>query len=195
MTEASDQAFAYCQYFCEENIWQLCAHPRVAGAERWVLFISNPAKRVAMWGQRAADDPTRPIVWDYHVVLLLRRGVQPWQVWDLDARDPDPRDAMEWLTDSFQAGGLFPPIYAPRFRLLRASEYRSHLRSDRRHMRRPDGTLEQPEPPWPVIMGEPPACAPIDDGSNLARFIDTEDPEFLGTRFDLGALARWLEAI
>jgi hypothetical protein len=61
-------------------------------------------------------------------------------------------------------------------------------------MRLFDGTVRQPPPPWPEIMGEPPACAPDDDGSNLARFIDVEDPNFLGQLFDLAELRRWFES-
>lgn len=185
---------AYCPFFCEENVWHLCAHPDLAAAERRVLFISNPDRRVAMWGQRASRDPRAPIAWDYHVVLLLRHPAREWQIWDLDALDPGPRSARDWLRDSFDHAHLLPRRYAPRFRMIDCAEYRRHLRSDRRHMRRPDGTPMQPPPPWPAIVGEPPACAPMDDGSNLSRFIDTEDPGFLGRVFDLAAFGHWLQS-
>ena len=33
-----------------------------------------------------------------------------------------------------------------------------------------------------------------DDGSNLERFIDTQDSGFLGQLFDLAELRRWLES-
>ncbi len=192
MSDARDDAPAYCPFYCEENVWHLCAHPRVTGAERRVLFISNPNRRVAMWGQKAARDPNLPIAWDYHVVLLSRAPSRDWEVWDLDAKNPGPRSAADWLRDSFDAVGLLPPLYAPRFRMLSCAAYRRHFRSDRRHMRLPDGSVRQPPPPWPEIHGEPPACAPADDGSNLDRFIDTEDRGFLGDLFDLSQLRRWL---
>jgi protein N-terminal glutamine amidohydrolase len=185
---------AYCPFYCEENIWQLCAHPRVAEAQRRVLFISNPERRVAMWGQRAAQDPELPLAWDYHVVLLLRRPGSGWEVWDLDACDPGPRAAEAWLRDSFDHVGLLPPRYTPRFRMIDADEYLRHFRSDRRHMRRPDGSVIQPPPPWPAILGEPPACALEDDGCNLERFIDTEDASFLGQLFELDELRAWLQS-
>jgi protein N-terminal glutamine amidohydrolase len=183
---------AYAAFFCEENIWHLCAHPHAATAERRVLFISNAERRVVMWGQRVATDPERPILWDYHVVLLLRWGAGAWQVWDLDARGSPLRPAREWLRDSFGGSELLPANFAPCFRMVEGDEYRRHLRSDRSHMRLADGTPLQPPPPWPEIVGEPPACAPVDDGSNLERFIDTEDPGFLGELFDLAGLRRWL---
>ncbi len=189
----SADAPPYCPFYCEENVWQLCAHPRAAAAaERRVLFISNPRRQVAMWGQRAAKDPSVPIAWDYHVVLLLRDAGGPWQVWDLDAVDPGPRPATAWLRASFDRVGLLPPRYEPRFRVVPCADYRRHFRSDRRHMRRPDGSARQPPPPWPEILGEPPACAPDDGGSNLERFIDTEDPGFLGELCDLHDLREWL---
>lgn len=183
---------AYCPFYCEENVWQLCAHRRVVQAEQRVLFISNDERRVAMWGQRAASSPDVPIVWDYHVVLLLRDPGRRWDIWDLDAHYPGPRSAERWLRSSFDFSGLLPSRYAPRFRMIDGDEYRRHLRSDRRHMRLDDGTIRQPPPPWPTIMGEPPACAREDDGSNLERFIDTRDSDFLGQLFDLAELRDWL---
>jgi hypothetical protein len=188
----------YCPFYCEENVWHLCAHPSVSGCDRRVLFISNTARRVAMWGQRAAVASGGPIAWDYHVVLLFRRvaagGAESrWWVWDLDAERPEPVLAARWLSASFDATGLLPPIYAPAFRMVTCADYRRHLRSDRRHMRQPDGSPRQPPPAWPMILGEPPACAPADDdGNNLDRFIDTSDPSFLGELFELGELRRWL---
>lgn len=182
---------AYCPYYCEENIWQLCADPRVGAGRRMVLLISNRARRVAMWGQRIASDPTLPIAWDYHVVLLVQPPEQPWRLWDLDAAVAPPERASVWLERSFRDIGLLPPELAPRFRLVTAADYRRFLRSDRRHMRRVDGSPIQPPPSWPPPQGE---VVPgyEDDGSNLDRFLDTEDPTFLGRVFDLPELRAWL---
>jgi protein N-terminal glutamine amidohydrolase len=180
----------YCPFYCEENVWQLCGHPRVAAAERWVLFISNPVRRVAMWGQRAAPARDRPIAWDYHVVLLVRASGStpgPWQIWDPDALEPELQPASAWLARSFDRIGMLPPIYTPRFRMIACADYRRHLRSDRRHMLDPDGRPRQTPPPWPVILGEPVPSHP-DDGNNLDHFIDTEDPRFLGRILELDQL-------
>lgn len=188
----SDEAPAYCRFYCEENIWHLCAHPRVAAADRWVLFISNAVRCVAMWGQRSAEDPKLPIAWDYHVILLVRAPGRGFEIWDLDASDANLHSAERYLQRSFDRLGLLPTRYAPRFRLIEAGDYRRHFRSDRRHMYLADGAVRQPPPPWPAIIGEPPACAPVDDGSNLERFIDTQDSSFLGQLFDLAELRGWL---
>jgi hypothetical protein len=182
---------AYCPYYCEENVWQLCADPRVGTSERKVLVISNALRRVAMWGQRVSTDPSLPITWDYHVVLLAHRPRLAWDVWDLDGDGPCPRPFADWLEHSFHSIGLLPPELAPRFRMIDCADYRRHLRSDRRHMRNVDGTAKQPEPPWPAIVGEP-VVGYADDGSNLDRFLDTTDAAFLGRVFDLPQLRAWL---
>lgn len=182
---------AYCPFYCEENIWQLCTDPRVGPGQRRVLTISNPSRRVAMWGQRIASDPALPIAWDYHVILLARAPTGPWLAWDLDAHDGAPTPAASWLDASFRGAGLLPQQFEPRFRLLESSDYRRHLRSDRRHMRTPDGMFKQPPPSWPEIMGAP-VPGFEDDGSNLDHFLDTEDPRFLGEPLDQAGLRAWL---
>ena len=181
---------AYQAYYCEENIWHLCVDPRVDADERRVLIICNRAHKVAMWGQRISKQAAFPIAWDYHVVLLARASGRAWLVWDLDARAPAPQSAIAWLEHSFQGVGLLPRDFEPRFRMIDAEAYRRHLRSDRRHMRREDGTSMQPPPAWPVILGE--MLGEPDDGSNLARFLDMEDERFIGELFDLQGLHRWL---
>lgn len=184
---------AYCPFYCEENIWQLCADERGelgVGGDRRVLIISNRARRVAMWGQRTSPDPELPVAWDYHVIMLIRRDAG-WQAWDLDASAPNPRPATEWLEDSFRGTGLLPRKFEPRFRMVESADYRRYLRSDRRHMRGPDGSPIQPPPSWPPIMGER-VPGYDDDGSNLDRFLDCEDPGFIGDVLDLHGLREWL---
>lgn len=182
---------AYCAYYCEENIWHLCADPRVVADDRRVLVICNRARRVAMWGQKISKQPEYPIAWDYHVILLARASGRPWRAWDLDARGPCPQPADTWLEHSFLGIQLLPREFEPKFRLIDADSYRRHLRSDRRHMRHPDGTSMQPPPSWPPILGEP--WDEPDDGSNLDRFLDMDDARFIGELLDLAGLRRWLQ--
>ena len=190
MSQAQGSPPRYCAYFCEENIWHLCAHPRVADSERAALFITNPKRRVAVWGQRLCTDPDLPIAWDYHVVLLFRPPGARWQAWDLDCHVREPQPAQTWLLSSFRGAQVLPPEFLPRFRLVPADDYRRHLRSDRRHMRDAAGEELQPHPSWAPILGEPlPAeAAEADEGHNLDRFLDTENPDFLGRVFDLREL-------
>jgi hypothetical protein len=162
----NDAAFRYQPYYCEENVWQLCGDAALAGRRLDVVFVSNPAREVAMWHQRAAS-PGEAIIWDYHVLVLAH---DPAEVWDLDTDLGMRIAARDYFAASFRAG--VEARFAPRFRVVEASEFRRAFASDRSHMRRADGTFVMPPPPWPPI-GERGAR------SNLADFVDTEAP-FLG---------------
>lgn len=161
--------FRYTPYFCEENIWHLCADPGVPVPveERRVIVISGPRGRVAMRKQRAGGG--RPVLWDYHVVLEARGSV-----WDLDTTLGLPVALGDWARSSF----LPPdPRFPPRFRVVDAAVYRETFASDRSHMIGPGGAPLRPFPTWP----------PIGRGMTLPRFIDMDDP-FVGSVVDLDSL-------
>jgi hypothetical protein len=167
----SDSA-PYWPCYCEENVWHLCGPDLPAGA--CVLVVSNRARSVAFWHQKAARDGSGPVVWDYHVILALPGETGPLVV------DPDTTlgplvTLPAYVRQTFPPP--LPPELAPRFRIVPAAVYRRELRTDRRHMRRPDGSFSAPPPPWP----------PIGQGSNLARFIDLEQ-EFWGEVVELERL-------
>jgi len=70
----------YTSCYCEENVYLLAqAFSTRAGLlelsewDIYVIFVSNEQKTVALWSQRARGDV---VVWDYHVVLVLRRRHQ-----------------------------------------------------------------------------------------------------------------------
>jgi hypothetical protein len=200
----ADESFAprHCPYYCEENIWWLAGDSRLAGQEPHVIFISNPARSVALWHQRAAPSPDQPVIWDYHVILLARAGSptsSDWLAWDLDSKLSAPTPVGEYLRRTFMGGHLVSEPFRPSFRLLPATLYRREFHSDRSHMRSGEG-WSQPPPPWPPILGRLEGTysgvqdlAGRDPGGtpNLARFIDTTDA-FLGELFDLEQLERWL---
>lgn len=168
-------SFPYAACFCEENVWQLAADPRVQEQERFVLFISNAERACAMWAQRSAPAPTEPVVWDYHVVLIGRSGGDA-RVYDLDSVLPFPSPLRSYLAQSFPLFGRLPARFEPRFRLLGAELYRARFASDRSHMR--DGAEWKALPPsWACIRSE-------EETMNLMRFVDLEQ-EFLGERCDL----------
>jgi protein N-terminal glutamine amidohydrolase len=170
----------YQAFYCEENIWHLCGDPRAGGDDRHVLFVSNEARRVAMWGQKASRDPGDPVVWDYHVVLLAR--TRTWSVWDFDSTLGLDVPLARWLESSFDA--FVPEAFRPLFRCVEAGAYRRELASDRRHMRRPDGTEVSPAPPWPCIGR----------GHNLDRFIDVRAAG-PGEVYDLAGLKRRFDCL
>lgn len=166
----------YCPFYCEENIWQLCADPRVGGQPRAVLVISNPARTVAVSCQRAAPRPELPVVWDYHVVLAAG-GPPGWQVWDLDSTLGMPVPLLEYLRRSLGWPHGFASPYEARFRVLAAARYREVLCTDRSHMLDEHGRYRVPPPSWPAIG----------TGTNLMRLVDMDDP-IAGEIVDLAEL-------
>jgi hypothetical protein len=170
------RAQRYQPYFCEENVWQLLQvddlpQPRAA------LFISNAARAVAMWGQRAA--PEGPVIWDYHVVLLL-----PTQRVVVDL---DDCDALVWPVGDWLAHAFRPQTRRdeqPRFRVVDGAEFLATFSSDRSHMCDARGRPHAPFPAWPAPY------AP-ERGMNLMRFVDVDDP-IAGTVVDAMGLLRLL---
>ena len=165
----------YQPFYCEENVFHLSAEPLVAHRPREIVFISNADRACVMWHQRAARKPGAPLVWDYHVVLLVGA---PWEIWDLDTSLGFPVPAAKYLARSFRAD--LPASYLPVFRVVEASAFTAAFASDRSHMRGPDGRWLRAPPPWPAIGS--PGAAP-----NLRRFVDVTFP-FLGEVLDLGAM-------
>jgi hypothetical protein len=144
------EPFRYCPYYCEENIWHLCREPQFAGREAQVVFISNPTRTCALWGQRAAHDPAEPVVWDYHVILAVRD--EAWMIWDLDTILGLPLEAGDYLQRTFRPHHPIAKQFRPQFRFLGASWFAEHFASDRSHMKDQEGRWLEPPPAWPMIL-------------------------------------------
>jgi hypothetical protein len=172
----------YQPYYCEENVYHLCHDPDLAPREPAALFIGGGADGCLMWHQRSAPRKGEPIVWDYHVVLLVR---EPWEIWDLDTTLAQPVAAASYLLRSFRPHLAIPAELAPRFRLVGKTELAATFASDRSHMRRPDGGWNEPPPPWPPIGRE-------GMRDSLTRYLDMDDP-IAGERLDLPALLARLQ--
>ena len=151
----------YAPYWCEENVWHLCADPRVGTSEAEVAIVTNADRRVALFHQRASTRRDGLVVWDYHVLLFARTN--GWQAWDLDTTLGCPVSAIEYIERTFPPS--LDPTLAPRFHVLAAADYRVGFGSDRRHMRAHDGSWLQPPPPWPAIG----------DSHELPKLLDTDD--------------------
>lgn len=168
----------YAPYYCEENVWWLAQEPRFAGLRSEAVIVSNDQRSVAVSCQRASV-AGEPVVWDYHVVLAVH-GAQGVEVWDLDCTRGAPLAASAWIDASFDERAPFR--FAPRFRLVAKDSFVATFASDRRHMRRPDGSWQAPPPPWPIIG---------DGAHELERFVDVRDTTW-GAVMDLaGVRAHW----
>ena len=150
-------------FYCEENVWQTLQDPAlpVAVDARAAVFITNAARQVAMWSQRAAV--VDPVVWDYHVVVLAR-GARGGVVVDVDCTAGVVLPVVAWAQASFR--DFVPAAARPRFRVVDAPTFLRTFSSDRSHMTDARGRPTKAPPPWP---------APQNGAMNLHRFIDLDD--------------------
>lgn len=153
-------------YYCEENVWQAARVAVDEGAAGPVeaVFLTNEARRCAVWSQRAAPEPGTPVLWDYHVVLRVGPAIL-----DADCVAGAHLPAAAWLAASFPLGEAVPRRFLPRFRRVPAAVFLSRFASDRRHMRRTGGRYVKPPPPWPPIV------APDGAVHTLPAFLDPHD--------------------
>ena len=120
-----------------------------------------------MMQQRAAEG-RGPVVWYYHVVVLVEDTVAGGTgvcVWDLDCVHGMPLPAPVWLQVTFPWVAL-PEEFEPVFRLVDAEQFRSEFSSDRSHMLVDEGgDYRAPLPPWERLGT---------GASNLAAYLDLE---------------------
>ena len=141
-----------------------------------MLFIFSAEPWIALAEQRSVP-VGNVVLWDYHVVTLTRwavpapdtiayihgpdptlraassvqrsrnRTTGPWRV-----VDPDSRTAFGVLLERYLVVTFRPGVRnRVLFRLMPWESARTAFGSDRRHMKRGDGTWIQPPPPWPAI--------------------------------------------
>lgn len=164
-------ALAATPFFCEENVWHNLQRLPVPLADRRAVFVTNTAKTVAMWAQRAAASD--PIIWDYHVVVVALADADNAIVVDVDCTAGVVLPLERWLAASFRAG--VPDEVKPRFRVVAAADFLARFCTDRSHMMSASGAPLQPLPPWPapnpsLWQSDLPAGA-----MNLLRWINLDD--------------------
>lgn len=165
---ASECSYAAC--FCEENVWKLCDFVRTTTpnelSKSFVVFVSNRKQVVPLWRQRAGRDEEKLVIWDYHVIFVYKPD-ERCLVFDLDSDLPFPTFFHKYVTETFRTDAILNPEYHRFFRVVPASLFLNTFASDRRHMKKPDGT-------W---MKAPPAYPPIstsESSHNLDDFISME---------------------
>ncbi|XP_018019324.1 protein N-terminal glutamine amidohydrolase isoform X1 [Hyalella azteca] len=192
----------YTQYYCEENVWQLCdsvrRHRPGELSRCHVVFISNDARCVPLWRQRAGKTDDRLVTWDYsniftcvaphekdyHVIFMYQPD-ERCLVFDLDSDLPFPTYFHKYVTETLRTDHILHPEHHRWFRVLPALVYLQKFASDRRHMRHADGSWLQPPPPHPAIRAQ-------DAVHNLDEFIsmDTSKPGIGGTVYNLTDFVR-----
>ncbi|XP_052842837.1 protein N-terminal glutamine amidohydrolase isoform X2 [Drosophila gunungcola] len=73
-------------------------------------------------------------------------------VFDLDTTLPFPTYFHKYVTETFRSDLALRPEHHRFFRVIPADTYLIEFSSDRRHMRRPDGSWIKPPPSYPPIL-------------------------------------------
>ncbi|KIM49422.1 hypothetical protein M413DRAFT_59704 [Hebeloma cylindrosporum] len=189
----------YTSCYCEENIYLLCQtflddQTLKDSWEIFGVFISNEHKT------KAARIERGPIVWDYHVILVLRQRTpnatnqrlgssepRGW-VYDFDTLLPTP---CPWQ------GELSPMDIAcfHKFRVISGEDFIQNFASDRSHMLIDvgvhdafEGEIEQRNS---IYSSPPPAYAPICGPSALERSITNNLMENFVSMVDKGVECRY----
>lgn len=146
---------SYVSCYCEENVYKLCQDVNIRNPNEvtkcYVAFISNLSRTVPLWRQRAGKDDGKLVVWDYHVIFLYHPEVNRCLVYDLDSELPFPTYVHKYVTETFRTDQILKPDYFRFFRIIPAVEFLRDFASDRRHMKRSDGSWIKPPPNYPAI--------------------------------------------
>lgn len=119
-----------------------------------------------MLNQRAAKAPYFPIIWDYHVVLLVEAKIN--YIFDFDTTLSFCNDVNNYLSRSFLDETLLAEDILPLFKVIPSGVYKTHFSSDRSHMKAGKGWYAPP-PDWSPIGGK---------ASNLSDFTDMNNYQF-----------------
>ena len=76
-----------------------------------VVFVSNKKQVVPLWRQRAGKDEEKLVIWDYHVLLILRQPDDRCLVYDLDSDLPFPTYFHKYVTETFRTDAILNPEY------------------------------------------------------------------------------------
>ncbi|XP_049826540.1 protein N-terminal glutamine amidohydrolase isoform X2 [Aethina tumida] len=139
----------------EENVFKLAQQVASKYPDEldkcFVTFISNHSRTVPLWKQRAGKDEDRLVVWDYHVIFLYQPEPEKCLVYDLDSELPFPTYVHKYVTETFRTDHILKPDFFRYFRVVPANDFLLEFASDRRHMKRQDGSWIKTPPTYPAI--------------------------------------------
>lgn len=172
---------SYAACYCEENVYKICENvKRTAETELdkcYTVFISNKKRVVPLWRQKAGRDEEKLVIWDYHVIFMYKPDDRTL-VYDLDSELPFPTYFHKYVTETFRTDAILNTEYHRHFRVVPAVTFLRQFASDRRHMRKEDGSWLKPPPPYPAISS---ATA----SHNLDEFISMEANTGVGDVYSL----------
>jgi len=188
---------SYAACYCEENVYKIC---QTLGqnfenelSKCFAVFVSNKKRVVPLWRQKAGKDEEKLVIWDYHVIFIYRPDDRTL-VYDLDSELPFPTYFHKYVTETFRTDAILNPEYHRIFRVVPATTFLEKFASDRRHMRKEDGTWLKPPPPYPCIQGSDSrsTCSTSPNGlvHNLDQFISMESSSGFGEVMSLTDFVR-----
>lgn len=160
----------YTKCYCEENVWKLCKKMRSSNDQFkycYAVFISNPTRTIPIWCQQSSQDPHhRPVVWDYHVILVFCDATQSL-VYDLDTVLPFPVSFNDYVSRGFRSDNDLKQNFKRFFRVIEASTFLETFASDRSHMHDEKGNYMHSPPSYPCIIASDGQTNNLDDFVNV----------------------------
>ncbi|KIK59835.1 hypothetical protein GYMLUDRAFT_661749 [Collybiopsis luxurians FD-317 M1] len=190
---ALPQDAVYTSHYCEENVYLLIQsffhNPSIS--EIWdifAVFISNHARTVALWNQKLSNKLDWPVIWDYHVIAVLRApkgsSIQSW-VYDFDTHLGMPVTWNSYFSETFSM--TVPEAFQSTFRVVPAEVYLDHFASDRSHMLDTKSACNpsylKPLPPYPPLQGS--FCIKHAVTHNLMDFVSMHPSDGYGDVFGI----------
>jgi len=161
---------SYAACYCEENVFKICQNLKDNFENEldkcYAVFVSNKKRVVPLWRQKAGRDEEKLVIWDYHVIFIYRPDDRTL-VYDLDSELPFPTYFHKYVTETFRTDAILNPEYHRIFRVVPATTFLQNFASDRRHMRKDDGSWLKPPPTYPCISNSTSA-------HNLDEFISMD---------------------
>lgn len=195
--------YLYTPLFCEENIWLLLqslsttspttnaatstmVNLKIAIDKMWVLIITNPEQKIALFNQNAAA-VNQPVIWDYHVILLAEINHR-YLIFDFDSRLPFVTPLQKYLQNTFIPPTQLPQEFIPYIRKVPAQSYRDKFYSDRSHMHNQIDPCQFPS--WPIINTNREHSIALADYLNTEQALD--DNSLMLKISSLKKLEHWL---
>ncbi|KAL1132606.1 hypothetical protein AAG570_010558 [Ranatra chinensis] len=150
--------FFFVNVFCsEENVWKLCEklkkNNNIRIEEFYAVFVSNDQRLVPLFYQKSAIDEgfsDGKVIWDYHVILV-QKGASEVNVFDMDCTLPFPSKFQLYCYFCLGSDQLLDPQFHRMFRVIPAEVYLTSFASDRRHMKKINGSWLKDPPPYEPI--------------------------------------------
>uniref|UniRef100_A0A3B3DAG9 Protein N-terminal glutamine amidohydrolase n=1 Tax=Oryzias melastigma TaxID=30732 RepID=A0A3B3DAG9_ORYME len=133
---------------------------------------------VPLWKQKSGHED-RPVIWDYHVILLKVGVKSDAVIYDLDSVLPFPCNLRLYAAQALRSDRTLRPKFHRKLRVVPAHCFLLNFASDRSHMKNADGTWKMPPPSYRPIQT-------AESKMNLDDFISMNPAVGWGTVYTLG---------